>query len=179
MSEFLFPDTTVLCNFAAVQRLELLRSVLGERGRWTQAIEYEVGRSAGTFPALARVAGSGWLGEPIEVTDEAEIQQIQAIRRVVFGGDSDHPLKHLGEAETCYVIGRWPEFAGSWWISDDREALRYARGRGITTRETCDLVAIAVADGDVTAAEGMELLRAMVRCGRHLRLPAGAAELSR
>ena len=28
-----FPDNTVLCNFASVDRIDLLRSVLGERGR--------------------------------------------------------------------------------------------------------------------------------------------------
>jgi hypothetical protein len=35
--------------------------------------------------------------------------------------------QHLGEAQTCYVILKWSEFAGTWSVSDDREALRYAR----------------------------------------------------
>ncbi|MGH3277686.1 MAG: hypothetical protein ACRDNW_00920 [Trebonia sp.] len=43
MTEHLFPDNTVLCNFAAVNRLDLLKSVLGGRGRWTEAVAYEVG----------------------------------------------------------------------------------------------------------------------------------------
>jgi hypothetical protein len=33
MSECLFPDYTVLCNFAALDRLDLLEAVLGGRGR--------------------------------------------------------------------------------------------------------------------------------------------------
>src|SRR2546426_99138 len=120
MTEFLFPDNTVLCNFAAVDRLDLLRSVLDGRGRWTEAVAYEAARSAGVLPSLHTLDADGWLGEAIEITEESDIQQINRIRRAVFGGTDDHPLKHLGEAQTCFVILEWPEFAGSWWISDDQ-----------------------------------------------------------
>ncbi|MGV9369807.1 hypothetical protein [Micromonospora tulbaghiae] len=179
MTEFLFPDNTVLCNFAAVDRLDLLKSVLDERGRWTGAVAYEASRSANVLPALRRLTSEGWLGEAIEVTDESDIQQINRIRRAVFGGTDDEPLQHLGEAETCYVIEHWPEFVGSWWISDDREALRLARFRGITTRETIDLVSMAVLNGDLRTREGFELMQAMSQQGRYLRLPASAADLTR
>lgn len=67
------------------------------------------------------------MGEPIEVTEESEVQRVNRIRRAVFGGVDDRPLEHLGEAETCFVLKEWSQFAGSWWISDDQEALRYAR----------------------------------------------------
>ena len=52
MTEYLFPDNTVLCNFAAVNRLDLIKSVLNGRGRWTEAVEYEASRSASRLPAL-------------------------------------------------------------------------------------------------------------------------------
>lgn len=179
MTQFLFPDNTVLCNFAVVNRLDLLNSVLDGRGRWTGAVAYEASRSATVLPDLHRVASEGWLGETIEVTDEADIQQINRIRRAVFGGTDDNPLQHLGEAETCHVIEHWPEFAGSWWISDDREALRFARFRGITTWETIDLVAMAVLNGGLAVREGFELLQTMSQKGRGLRLPATPADLTR
>jgi hypothetical protein len=51
------------------------------------------------------------------------------------------------------VIKNWASFAGSWWISDDNDALRYARFQNITTRETIDIMSIAVADGNIGAAE--------------------------
>ncbi len=177
MTEFLFPDNTVLCNFAAVDRLDLLRSVLDGRGRWTEAVAYESTRSARVLPVLGRLAADCWLGEAIEISDESEIQQVNAIRRAVFGGTDDEPLKHLGEAQTCFVILKWSELAGSWWISDDREALRYARLRGITTRETIDLVSIAVVNGYIGTKDGFNLMRHMTDLGRCLRLPATAAEL--
>jgi hypothetical protein len=60
----------------------------------------------------ARVSGS-WLNEPIEISDPADIQKITRIRRVPFDGTDYEPTKHLEEAQTCYVIKNWAEFASS------------------------------------------------------------------
>lgn len=179
MTEHLFPDNTVLCNFAAVNRLDLLKSVLGGRGRWTEGVAYEACRSAAKLPPLLTLRSEGWLDEPIEVTKAPDIRKINQIRRVVFGGTDDEPLKHLGEAQTCYVIKNWASFAGSWWISDDREALRYAKFQNITTRETIDLMCIAVADGDISAPDAFGLMNQMADADRYLRLPKSAGELRR
>lgn len=179
MTEFLFPDNTVLCDFAAVDRIDLLRSILGGRGRWTEAVAYEASQSARYLPPLAGLVSGDWLGEPIEVADDADIQRVERIRRAVFGGTDDRPLRHLGEAQSCYVILNWAEFAGSWWITNDRDALRYARFQGITTRETIDLMSIAVVNGDIDPRDAFELMTRMTAAGRHLRLPRSAAELAR
>lgn len=179
MTEHLFPDNTVLCNFAVVDRLDLLRSVLGERGRWTEAVAYEASRSAAKLPPLRALQSEGWLDEPIEITDPKDIQNIAQIRRAVFDGTDDESLKHLGEAQTCYVIKNWTSFAGSWWISDDRDALRHARRQNIITRETIDMMSIAVVDGDIGAAEAFRLMNQMADCDRHLRLPKSTEELRR
>ena len=107
MTEHLFPDNTVLCNFAAVNRLDLLQSVLGGRGRWTEAVAYEASRSAAKLLPLLALPSEGWLDEPIEITKASDIRKINQIRRAVFGGTGDEPLKHVGEAQTCYVIMNW------------------------------------------------------------------------
>lgn len=179
MIEHLFPDNTVLCNFAAVNRLDLLRSALRGRGRWTEAVAYEASRSAAKLPPLLGLPLEGWLDEPIEVTDPVDVRRIARIRRVVFGGTDAQPLKHLGEAQTCYVIKNWASFAGSWWISDDRDALRHARFQHIKTRETIDMMSIAVAYGEIGADEAFELMNQMADSDRYPRLPASAAELRR
>ena len=179
MTNFLFPDNTVLCNFAAVDRLDLLKAVLDGQGRWTEAVADEARRSAQVLPALGGFAGSGWLDEPIEIVDNSDILAIERIRRAVFGGTEDKPRQHLGEAQTCYVILNRAGFAGSWWISDDREALRYARFQGITTRETIDLINIAVVNGDIAARDGFDLLMKMADSGRFLRLPSSVEDLRR
>jgi hypothetical protein len=179
MTDYLFPDNTVLCNFAAVNRLDLLKSVLNGRGRWTEAVAYEASRSASKLSALRGLPAEDWLDEPIEITSESQIRKINQVRRAVFGGTDDKPLKHLGEAQTCYVIKNWTEFAGSWWISDDREAVRHAKLQGITTRETIDMMSIAVANGDISAPDAFDLMQRMADSDRHLRLPKSAEELRR
>ena len=179
MTDHLFPDNTVLCNFAAVNRLDLLKSVLSGRGRWTEAVAYEAGRSAAKLPPLLTLPSEGWLDDPIEITKASDIRKINQIRRAVFDGTDNDPLKHLGEAQTCYVIRNWGSFAGSWWISDDREALRYAKFQHITARETIDMMCIAVAGGDISAGGAFDLMNQMADSDRYLRLPQFAEELRR
>lgn len=65
--------------------------------------------------------------EPIEISDPEEIQQIQLLRRTVFGGLPDDPLSRLGEAETWHVLRKWRAFADSTLITDDPILLRYAQ----------------------------------------------------
>jgi hypothetical protein len=77
------------------------------------------------------------------------------------------------------VIKNWAELAGSWWISDDGEAVRYARRQGITTRETVDLMSIAVVEGDISARDAFHLMQRMADCDRYLRLPKSADEFRR
>ncbi|MGW2117047.1 hypothetical protein [Streptomyces zhihengii] len=163
-----FPDNTVLCNFAAVDRLPLLEAVLDGRGRWTQAVAYEAEQSSRHHLPLRGISEDGWLGDPIEITDSRELTEVERVRRAVFGGTASQPLKHLGEAETCVLITLRPELQASVWITDDRSAGTWARRRGITTKETYDLVNEAVVDGLITSQDGHDLLGAMVSAGRHL-----------
>ncbi|WP_330237490.1 hypothetical protein [Streptomyces sp. NBC_00525] len=61
MTRWCFPDNTVLCNFASIDRLDLLRTVLDGRGRRTEAVAYEARSSAlAAHPRLADVLLEGW-----------------------------------------------------------------------------------------------------------------------
>jgi len=173
-----FPDTTVFCNFAAVGKSDLLGDMLRGRGRWTEAVMSEVEQSRGYLPDLKNVLAGGWMGAPIGVETDDEIREVDRIRRNVFGGPLDQRTKHLGEALTCHILKTRAEFAGAWWVTDDADALRYARHQGITTMETIDLIRHAVADYDLIADEGFRLLLSMADAGRSLRLPTSAAELT-
>ncbi|MEV0590865.1 hypothetical protein [Nonomuraea cavernae] len=177
MTYYWFPDNTVLCNFAAVSELPLLEKILRGRGRWVEAIAYEAERSSRVYPELSSIARDQWLGEPIEVDDPKAIREIDAIRRAAFGGTLREPLKHLGEAQTCYVMLNWPQFARSYWITDDRDAAEYARARGITTRDTAEIVSEGVQDGCCARDEGFKLLHQMREAGRHVRLPVHPSHL--
>lgn len=179
MTPAVFPDNTVLCNFAAIGRVDLLAEILRGRGRWAEAVAYEADRSSRHLPDLRRLFREGWLGEPIEIDDPKHAEQIERIRRSVFGGTDALPLRHLGEAQTIHLIRSTPQFNGSWWVTDDREALDYGRRQGLTVKDTMDLFADAVAMGDLTADEAYEMLTRMGDEGRNLRIPKSASALLR
>lgn len=176
MGYAVFPDNTVLCNFAAVSRLDLLRDWLRGRGRWCGAVAHEASQSSRVWPQLASISAEGWLGDPIEV-DEGQAFAIQRLRRLVMGGDPARPSQHLGEAETCHVIRTVAEFADSWWVSDDRDAVEFARHQGIRTYRTFDVMRMIVADGDLTADQALAFMRDMQVAGRGLFVPGTAREL--
>ena len=140
MTESFFPDNTVLCNFAAVTGWTSSSRCSADAAGGRRPSPMRRAGPPHSCPPFARLAAEGWLDEPIEIT-----AMRTSGRSTRSGGRSSaapttSPLKHLGEAQTCYVIKNWAEFAGSWWISDDGEALRYAKFQGITTRETIDIV---------------------------------------
>lgn len=177
MARWVFPDNTVLCNFAAIGRIDLLRTFLGERGRWAEAVAEEARKSAGFLPDLSDLVGGELMGDPIEVVDPAHIRRVEVIRRDVFGGRASQPLKHLGEAQTCFLIHEVEQWRGSTWISDDRDALDFARLQNIPSLETIDIVEHLVAGYEVTARDGMAIMQAMANADRALRLPAKTSDL--
>ena len=178
MTTGVFCDNTVLCNFAAVGRVDLLASILRGRGRWTEAVAAEAEMSRGYLPDLAQLIDGRWLGEPIEVArTDAEAIRIECIRRAVFGGLPEQPTKHLGEAETTYLIKNRADFRDAWWVTDDRAAVDYGRAQGMITKETIDLMGDAVAMSDLMADKAFALLLRMDDLGRRLRLPARARDL--
>lgn len=177
MTAFLFPDNTVLVNFADVNRLDLLEAVLDGRGRWTEAVAAEARRSAAYHPSLATVPADGWLGDPVEISDPIDVAQVDQLRRNVFGGSVKLNREHLGEAQTCHIIDRWDDFQGSTWISDDRDALEYARSRFIPVYETRDMVSQAVALGKLNQQAGYALIEQMRALGNRPRLPSSPQAL--
>lgn len=170
MSAHWFPDNTVLCNFAAVDRLDLLRAVLDGRGRWTEAVAYEAGRSTRFITAMSTIARDGWLGAPIAVSAE-QAARIERIRIARLGGDRDRPLEHRGEAETCYVIREVVRDNDSVWITDDEAAYDFGRQLGIITRDTRDIAEYLVTDGLLGPVDAFNLLVAMVDADRTPRRP--------
>lgn len=130
MSPAVFLDTTVVCNFAAVGRTDLLWQILRGRGRWTSAVAYEVELASGYVAGLDLAPTQAALGEPFALDEPALVEQVERTRRAVFGGHEDRPPQHLGEAETLVLLSQ-AEWSEARWVSDDREAVRYARRRGL------------------------------------------------
>lgn len=179
MADAIFPDNTVLINLAVVRSLHLLEGHLRGRGRWVEAIAFEASRSARYYSDLGGLHSAGWLGDPIVIDRPADVEAVDRIRRLTFGGSRSEPLKHLGESQSLFVLkeARFG-FAGASWVSDDADALDAARPAKITTRETVDLMRGIVADGDLTAHQAFDLMQEMARKGRALRMPSSVRDLS-
>lgn len=176
MNAFWFPDNTVLCNFGSINQVELLSTILRGRGNWTESVQAEAVASSRTRPALAGSA-LDFMGEAIEIDDPDEQSEIENLRRSRFGGTPNEPRKHLGEAETCYLLLHRAEYVDARWITDDRDAQEYARAQSIFTWDTMDLMSDGVASGEVSENDGYDFLLEMSKKGNHLRLPARPASL--
>jgi hypothetical protein len=175
VTRFWFPDNTVLCNFAAIQELDVLAVFLDGRGRWVEAVAAETTESVKFYPQLAEI---NWLGDPIEIDDPQIIEKVESIRRAVFGGTARQPRKHLGEAQTCWLLYNEGNLRESVWITDDRQAFTYGERQGIRTLTTVDLISEAIARADLTPASGWELLARMVDAERdNIRLPRSPRDL--
>jgi len=159
VATLLFPDNTVICNFAAVDRIDLFEALIGEHGRWTQAVEFEAKMSRSALPAVGQVIDGGLLGEPLEVADADAVGRI---REAEFGGDEMDPLKHLGESETCYLLRHDIRFQDARWITDDRAAYDYAKRQGILTWDTLDCLQALVASCELSSVQAFGLVNEMV-----------------
>lgn len=178
MPSLWFPDNTVLCNFAAVGQLRLLRDLLDGRGRWTEAVAREAAKSARWIPAMADIAADGWLGTPIEIS-APDAERIEAIRVAALGGSRDAPLRHLGEAQTCFYIKERAGITESVWITDDEAAYDYGKRIGLLTWDTTTVLAHIVSDGVLSAADALALLRKMQDADRNpRRIPAKPGDLA-
>lgn len=176
MAAAVFPDNTVMCNFACIGRVDLLAAHLRGRGRWVEAVAAEAEASAGHLPDLRRLVNAGWLGEPIEIIEEPHVRAVERLRIDVFGGTRARPLQHLGEAQSCFLLTNDPTWSDAAWVTDDRDAYQYAKARGIITRRTVDLFREMVAWSDLTADAAFSLLEEIDGI-RGLRLPAGPKDL--
>jgi hypothetical protein len=177
MSTQWFPDNSLICNFAAVDHLGLLRTSLRGSGRIVEAVEYEIEQSSGRVPNLRNLNTAEWFGDAISFHDEKDLRAIESMRRTRFGGDDDRPLEHLGESQTLHLLRTRPEFAGSVWMSEDGGALRVARTMGIITRDSRDVLEELVAFSEIDGAQAFEIAVAIDRADRpFLRMPTSARD---
>lgn len=163
---FLFPDNTVLVNFAHLNELALLEELLNGRGAWTGTVAAECERSA-TYPDLGGLVSVGaFLGSPLMPT-RVERQDMLAIRHQL-AEPSDPVLKSLGEAETIAVIVR-RQLSAVFITDDDGGARRYIEQNNVPVRvlRTTDLLALAVRVGrrDLDVARGH--VATLIAKGRH------------
>lgn len=139
MPVLMFPDNTVLINFAIIKRMDLLERLANGNGQWCATVAIECSES-GRRPELAALSRANEIfGEPL-YPDAAEHQDARLLRdQLASPGDS--PTKHLGEAETIAIITR--RQLRCIFASDDGDAGRLAGQSGISIVTTWHLLKVA------------------------------------
>ena len=145
-------DNSAISNFAAVERMDILRERYGGKLLVTREVLLEADR--GPCPeALRRAVREGWVELRIIYADSEE--------HGVFAELRDRGLG-LGEASLIAVCSA----GGTWvFVSDDLDARREASQRGVGVVGTYGILARQVAEGKMSLEEGNGLLRRMIADG--------------
>ena len=140
MSPLLFPDNTVLINFALLNRVDLLSRIANSNGRWCGTVAQECARSS-LEPGLGDLQQMPAIfGEPLRPETGAEHLDVTLLRvDLAQPGDGKH--MHLGEAETLAIMLR--RNLNGVFVTDDKNASRFASSRGIRTATTWSLLKLA------------------------------------
>lgn len=141
MARLLFPDNTVLVNFALINRMDLLAKVTNGNGQWCATVASECERSAQEPGLGAMRSARDIFGDPLFPETGAERLDAQSLRREL-AQPGDEPHKHYGEAETLAIMSR--RSIDGFFVTDDGDAGRLARNNAIKVLSTWDLLRLAV-----------------------------------
>ena len=145
-------DNSAISNFATVRRMDILRERYG--GRLVVTREVLIEAEKGPSPeAVRRAIWEGWVELRIVYADSEEHGVFAELRDRGFG---------QGEASliaACSAGGTWV------FVSDDLDARREARRRGMGVVGTYGILARQVAEAKMGLEEGNGLLRRIIEAG--------------
>jgi predicted nucleic acid-binding protein len=140
VASLLFPDNTVLINFAIINRMDLLSRVLNGQGRWCATVAAECAASSRQPELSALTQAPDILGDALYPETGAEHSDVQMMR-MELAEPGDSTWQHLGEAETLAIMTR--RSLGGYFVTDDTGAGRLGRKYGVQVASTWDLLRLA------------------------------------
>lgn len=165
MGALLFPDNTVLVNFALLGRSDLLERLVNGRAAWTATVSAECERSSRLQGLNELKRMPSIFGDPLFLETAKEIVDTATIRNLM-AAPTEPETAHLGEAEAVAIItSRGLQAA---FVSDDRQARVVAGSHGIPTYSTCNLLKLAVRVGLMSAEEAWASVTFLRRKQRRL-----------
>jgi predicted nucleic acid-binding protein len=158
----LFPDNTVLINFAYIRRMDLLAK-LARNSAWCATVAWECGQSS-KQPGLQDMTDAhNIFGEPLRPETPAEHTMTRTLR-TQLAKPGDGPYKHLGEAETLAIMAS--RSLRGIFATDDRAVPVLARAQSITVITTWDLLRTAAHAGYIDRDALWSNLRTLREKGR-------------
>ncbi|MDR6143348.1 hypothetical protein QE375_002902 [Microbacterium foliorum] len=168
---YLFPDNSVIVCFAHAEELDVLEQYLRGNGRVVEAVSREISDSTGHVPALRGLDQQAWFGEPIPIVGAANTRVVEGIRVAVFGGGKAKPREHLGESQTLHLLKTDAHYQDSIWLTEDREAFRFAQRQHITTRDTFGILCDMVGYLDLSIERAFEIAQHILDVGEPMLRP--------
>jgi len=148
MAVLLFPDNTVLVNFAIISRMDLLERLANGNGAWCATVAQECAASAAQ-PGLATLGQANSIfGDPWFPRGAEHLET--RILRQELASPGDTPKMHLGEAETLAIMLR--RQVNGFFVTDDGDARRLAAKHGVMVASTWVLLRMAHKKGWVDEA---------------------------
>lgn len=140
-------DTTVLSNFAHVQRPDLLRTVLDAAGAVTPGVlaELYVGQQTGRVPAC------DWTWLAVLTPTAVEVALAAALEQKLDAGEAE-----------CLAVALE---RGCCFLSDDFAARRLAEANGLRVSGTIGILLKGITTGVLSQAEADRLLAEMIARG--------------
>lgn len=145
----------MLVSFAHIDRIDLLKSLLKNAGRWSHTVRRECRRSAQEPGLQSLVQAEQILGTPLTPAGD-EVSNAFSFRDQMAAPGDDR-FKHLGEAETLAIMAS--RFRDSVFLTDDRSARDLAHSLGFDVASTWKLLYLVRRAGLATEIEVLGFLK--------------------
>lgn len=159
----LFPDNTVIVNFALAGEMGMFEAVLRGQGTWCGSVAAECDDKAVEMNLPGMLNAHRILGEPMRPESRSEHLMVRT-NREYFAAPGDGPKKHLGESETLAIIGS--RLLRAVFITDDGNVPARATELGIVCLSTWDILHHAYKQGIATLKQVLDMRRCLLTAGR-------------
>lgn len=116
-------DVSALQAIVRGGHIERAEKLWSSQAHWSEAVAAEV-------PARLQPR-FGWLGEPIEISDDHDIAEVDRIRRAIFGGLRERPTQYLAEAQILFLMSHDGLIKEPVWLTADTRILDFAMRRSV------------------------------------------------
>lgn len=168
----LFPDTTVVINFALCDAMDLLERLMASRGRWCAGVAAECDHRAAEDGLPEMLKAHDIFGVPLRPESPREHMAVR-MNQDYFLKPGDGRRMHLGESETLAILTERGLHAR--FFTDDTHVPRRAKSQGVICLTTWDLLRVALLGDYVTADQVREYRRILLNHRRvhlaHIRDP--------
>lgn len=158
-----FPDNTVLINFAILRRMDLLERLLGGNGVWCLTVSRECDTGAAEPGQEDLGQAKNFLGSAILPTQAERIDT--GILRAELASPGEPGWMHMGEAETIAVITS-RHGSGALFVTDDEGARRLAKSNKIQSVSTWMMLKLAAKRDLIDEAVLLGYVRQLKSAGR-------------